>query len=44
MTAEQARQFDSETQALLVPSAADGLLAFSVVGGIARGKPTSGER
>jgi ubiquinone/menaquinone biosynthesis C-methylase UbiE len=41
MTAEQATQFDREMQALLLPFAQDGLLTFSVVGGIRRGKPKS---
>ena len=44
MTAEQARQFDTEMQALLLPFARDGLLTFSVVGGIIWGKPARGER
>ena len=38
MTAEQATQFDTEMQALLVPFARDGLLTFNVVGGIRWGK------
>lgn len=42
MTAEQAAQFDREMQALLLPFAQDGLLTFSVVGGITWGKPKSG--
>jgi ubiquinone/menaquinone biosynthesis C-methylase UbiE len=42
MTAEQATQFDTEMQALLVPFAQNGLLTFNVVGGIRWGKPTSG--
>lgn len=44
MTAEQAAQFDREMQALLLPFAQDGLLIFSVVGGITWGKPKSAER
>ncbi len=44
MTAEQARQFDREMQALLLPFAQNGLLTFSVVGGITWGKPKSGEK
>ena len=44
MTAEQATQFDMEMQALLLPFAQDGLLTFSVVGGIRWGKPKSGAR
>jgi ubiquinone/menaquinone biosynthesis C-methylase UbiE len=44
MTTEQARQFDTEMQTLLVPFAPDGLLTFSVVGGITWGKPRNGER
>jgi ubiquinone/menaquinone biosynthesis C-methylase UbiE len=44
MTAEQATQFDMEMQSLLVPFAQDGLLTFSVVGGIRWGKPKSGVR
>ena len=44
MTAGQARQFDREMQALLLPFAPDGLLSFSVVGGIRWGKPGSGEK
>ena len=44
MTARQAREFDTEMQALLLPFAPDGLLSFSVVGGIRWGKPRSGER
>lgn len=44
MTAEQATQFDMEMQALLLPFAQDGLLTFSVVGGIKWGKPKSGAR
>jgi len=44
MTSEQATQFDLEMQALLLPFAQDGLLTFSVVGGIKRGKPNSGAR
>jgi ubiquinone/menaquinone biosynthesis C-methylase UbiE len=43
MTAEQAMQFDAEMQELLEPFAQDGLLTFSVVGGITWGKPGSGE-
>lgn len=43
MTAEQAAQFDTEMQALLSPFAQDGLLTFSVIGGIRWGKPLSGE-
>jgi hypothetical protein len=39
MTTEQATQFDTEMQALLLPYALDGLLPFSVVGGITWGKP-----
>src|SRR5258708_2063363 len=42
MTAEQATQFDMEVQALLLPFAQDGLLTFSVVGGIKCGKPKTG--
>jgi ubiquinone/menaquinone biosynthesis C-methylase UbiE len=34
MTAEQAAQFDTQMQALLLPFAQDGLLTLSVVGGI----------
>jgi ubiquinone/menaquinone biosynthesis C-methylase UbiE len=41
MTAEQATQFGREMQALLLPFAQDGLLTFSVVGGITWGKPKS---
>jgi len=44
MTTEQARQFDGEMQALLLPYASDGLLTFSVVGGITWGKPKSSEK
>jgi ubiquinone/menaquinone biosynthesis C-methylase UbiE len=44
MTTEQATQFDTEMQALLLPFAQDGLLTFSVVGGITWGKPKSGEK
>jgi len=44
MTAEQATQFDREMQALLMPFAQNGLLTFSVVGGMRWGKPKSGER
>jgi 2-polyprenyl-3-methyl-5-hydroxy-6-metoxy-1,4-benzoquinol methylase len=43
MTAEQAAQFDTEMQALLLPFAQDSLLTFSVVGGITWGKPKSDE-
>ena len=43
MTAEQAAQFDTEMQALLLPFAQDGLLTLSVVGGLTWGKPKSGE-
>jgi hypothetical protein len=43
MTAEQAAQFDTQMQALLLPFAQDGLLTLSVVGGITWGKPKSGE-
>jgi len=43
MTAEQAAQFDTELQTLLLPYALDGLLTLSVVGGITWGKPKSGE-
>jgi trans-aconitate methyltransferase len=39
MTAWQARQFDTEMQALLLPYASDGLLTFSVSGRIIWGKP-----
>ena len=44
MTAEQATQFDREMRALLLPFARDGLLTFSVVGGIRWGKPKSGAK
>ncbi len=44
MTAKQATQFDREMQALLLPFAQDGLLPFSVVGGIRWGKPKSGAK
>jgi ubiquinone/menaquinone biosynthesis C-methylase UbiE len=44
MTAEQASQFDTEMQALLLPYAQNGILTFDVVGGITWGKPKSGER
>ncbi len=44
MTPSQAAQFDMEMQALLLPFVQDGLLTFSVVGGITWGKPKSGER
>lgn len=44
MTAEQATQFDREMQALLLPFATDGLLTFSVAGGMRWGKPTLGQR
>ena len=44
MTAEQAAQFDREMQALLLPFAQNGLLTFSVVGGIIWGKPKSGAK
>ena len=44
MTTEQATQFDTEMQTLLLPYALDGLLTFSVVGGISWGKPKSGAR
>jgi ubiquinone/menaquinone biosynthesis C-methylase UbiE len=44
MTTGQAAQFDREMQALLLPFAQDGLLTFSVVGGIKWGKPGSGAR
>ena len=43
MTAEQAAQFDTQMQALLLPFAQDGLLTLSVVGGLTWGKPKSGE-
>jgi ubiquinone/menaquinone biosynthesis C-methylase UbiE len=43
MTVEQAAQFDTEMQALLLPYASDGLLTLSVVGGMTWGKPKSGE-
>ncbi len=43
MTAEQAAQFDTEMQALLLPFTQDGFLTFSVVGGITWGKPKSGK-
>ena len=43
MTVEQAAQFDTEMQALLLPFAQDGLLTLSVVGGMTWGKPKSGE-
>ncbi len=43
MTAEQAAQFDTEMQALLLPFAQDSLLTLSVVGGLTWGKPKSGE-
>lgn len=42
MTPGQATQFDAEMQALLLPYALDGLLTFSVAGGITWGKPKSG--
>jgi hypothetical protein len=42
MTAWQARQFDTEMQALLLPCAQDGLLTFSVSGRIIWGKPKGG--
>jgi trans-aconitate methyltransferase len=42
MTAEQAAQFDAEMQALLTPFAQNGVLTFSVVGGVTWGKPLSG--
>jgi ubiquinone/menaquinone biosynthesis C-methylase UbiE len=44
MTAEKATQFDTEMQALLLPFAQDGLLTFSVIGGIIWGKPNSGAK
>jgi trans-aconitate methyltransferase len=44
MTAEQATQFDTEMQALLLPFAQDGLLTFSVIGRIIWGKPKSGAK
>jgi len=44
MTAEQATQFDREMQALLFPFAQDGLLTYSVTGGITWGKPQGGEK
>src|SRR5215470_8372360 len=44
ITVEQAAQFDTEMQVLLLPYASDGLLTFSVVGGVTWGKPKSGER
>jgi hypothetical protein len=44
MTVEQAAQFDMEMQALLLPFSQDGLLTFSVVGGITWGKPKSGAK
>ncbi len=44
MTAEQATQFDREMQALLFPFAQDGLLTYSVTGGITWGKPQIGEK
>ncbi len=43
MTADQATQFDTQMQALLLPYASDGQLTFSVVGGIIWGKPKSGD-
>jgi len=43
MTTEQAAEFDTEMQALLLPFAQDGLLTLNVVGGITWGKPLSGE-
>jgi ubiquinone/menaquinone biosynthesis C-methylase UbiE len=43
MTAEQAQQFDAQMRALLMPYASDGLLTFSVVGGITWGKPIGRE-
>jgi trans-aconitate methyltransferase len=43
MTTEQAAQFDTEMQALLLPFAQDSMLTFSVVGEITWGKPKSGE-
>ncbi|HKD76743.1 MAG TPA: class I SAM-dependent methyltransferase, partial [Ktedonobacterales bacterium] len=42
MTDAQAKQFDAEIQALMAPFAKDGVLTFSVVGGITWGKPLSG--
>lgn len=44
MTSEQETQFDTEMRALLWPFAQDGLLTFSVAGGITWGKPKSGEK
>jgi ubiquinone/menaquinone biosynthesis C-methylase UbiE len=44
MTAGQAAQFDTQMQELLLPFAQDGLLIFSVVGGITWGKPKSGAK
>ncbi len=44
MTVEQAAQFDMEMQALLLPFSQDGLLTFSVVGGITWGTPKSGAK
>jgi ubiquinone/menaquinone biosynthesis C-methylase UbiE len=41
MTDSQAAQFDAEMQTLLAPFASDGLLTFSVIGGIIWGKPLS---
>jgi ubiquinone/menaquinone biosynthesis C-methylase UbiE len=44
MTTEQATRFDMEMRTLLLPFAQDGLLTFSVAGGITWGKPKSGEK
>jgi ubiquinone/menaquinone biosynthesis C-methylase UbiE len=43
MTDAKAAQFNAEMQALLSPFAHDGVLTFSVVGGITWGKPLSGK-
>ncbi len=44
MTAEQATEFDTEMQVLLLPFAQDGLLTFSVIGRIIWGKPNGGAK
>ena len=43
MTDEHAAEFDSEMRTLLEPFAEDGLLSFSIVGGMTWGKPLSAE-